>query len=308
MGMPPPILPTSVPYEVREYLRRLNENFSRLDRDIKQLKINLPSSIEREEPLERVILERTQVIGLGQLSQGQFTFAPVVLALPLEGDPLRQNGQIVFLSSGGSYLVYVFDGTVEPGVWRLAGSSGTVTSFSAIPSSIFDVANPTTTPALSLDNQNANLFLAGPLSGAAATPSFRVISSLDTVSVTPTILSTTTLNLNTNTKQTLYTVPLGRGAIILMVVLRQASVDLSTGITTFLTFGFNAGANDWSPTNNFPTTGFTSSLLYSIQDQYVASGGQQVSFGGSGAVFGAITDNSFGSASNVVVDVIGYLF
>lgn len=50
---------------------------------------------------------------------------------------------------------------------------GTVTSFSATPAGIFDVANPTTTPALSLDNQSANTMLAGPASGAAATPAFR---------------------------------------------------------------------------------------------------------------------------------------
>lgn len=56
---------------------------------------------------------------------------------------------------------------------------GTVTSFSAAPSGIFDVANPTTTPELSLDNQNANIVLAGPGSGAAATPGFRSLVSDD---------------------------------------------------------------------------------------------------------------------------------
>jgi len=63
--------------------------------------------------------------------------------------------------------------------WIAAGGTGTVTSFSATPSGIFDVANATTTPALSLDNQNANIVLAGPSSGGAATPAFRAIVAAD---------------------------------------------------------------------------------------------------------------------------------
>ncbi|MBX9877645.1 MAG: hypothetical protein K2Y22_04235 [Candidatus Obscuribacterales bacterium] len=59
------------------------------------------------------------------------------------------------------------------------GSGGGVTSFSATPSGIFDVANATTTPALSLDNQSANTFMAGPTSGGAATPAFRTMVSGD---------------------------------------------------------------------------------------------------------------------------------
>lgn len=54
-----------------------------------------------------------------------------------------------------------------------------VYSFSATPSGIFDVATATTTPALSLDNQNANIVLAGPSSGSAATPSFRTLVQAD---------------------------------------------------------------------------------------------------------------------------------
>lgn len=53
-------------------------------------------------------------------------------------------------------------------------TAGTVTSFSATPSGVFDVATATTTPVLSLDNQSANVFLSGPASGSATTPSFRV--------------------------------------------------------------------------------------------------------------------------------------
>lgn len=59
--------------------------------------------------------------------------------------------------------------------------TGTVTSFSATPSGIFDVATTTSTPALSLDNQNANTFLSGPASGSATTPAFRVLAIGDYV-------------------------------------------------------------------------------------------------------------------------------
>lgn len=58
---------------------------------------------------------------------------------------------------------------------------GTVTSvaFTATPSGVFDVSgSPIVTSgtiALSLDNQNANVVLAGPASGAATTPAFRAL-------------------------------------------------------------------------------------------------------------------------------------
>jgi hypothetical protein len=71
--------------------------------------------------------------------------------------------------------------------WEVAGgawvdrtpAAGTVSSFSATPTGIFDVATATTAPALSLDNQSANTTLAGPASGGAATPSFRALVAAD---------------------------------------------------------------------------------------------------------------------------------
>ncbi len=65
------------------------------------------------------------------------------------------------------------------------GGSGTVTSvaLTAAPTGIFDVSgSPVTgsgTLALSMDNQNANVVLAGPASGAAATPAFRALVNAD---------------------------------------------------------------------------------------------------------------------------------
>ena len=64
------------------------------------------------------------------------------------------------------------------------GGSGTVTSFSSgnlSPLFTTSVATPTTTPALSfsLNTQSANLVFAGPVSGGAATPTFRALVSAD---------------------------------------------------------------------------------------------------------------------------------
>lgn len=65
------------------------------------------------------------------------------------------------------------------------GGTGSVTSvgLTATPTAIFNVSgSPVTTSgvlALSLDNQSAALFLAGPASGGAATPAFRAIGTSD---------------------------------------------------------------------------------------------------------------------------------
>lgn len=67
----------------------------------------------------------------------------------------------------------------------MPAGTGTVTSvaLTATPTGIFDVSgSPVTgsgTLALSMDNQNANLLLAGPNTGAAATPSFRSMVAAD---------------------------------------------------------------------------------------------------------------------------------
>ena len=64
------------------------------------------------------------------------------------------------------------------------GGGGSVTSFSSgslSPLFTTSVATPTTTPALSfsLNTQNANTVFAGPVSGGAATPTFRALVSTD---------------------------------------------------------------------------------------------------------------------------------
>lgn len=122
------------------------------------------------------------------------------------------------------------------------------------------------------------------------------------------ILSTTTLNLNTNTKQTLYTVPAGKSAIVTMVVGRSPSVDLSGGATGRVDFGFNAGATDWSAPGRLDPTVLTASNLFATLSQDVVTGSTASVIGSATNVFGAICDVAFGSAATVVINVIGYEF
>lgn len=64
------------------------------------------------------------------------------------------------------------------------------------------------------------------------------------------LLSTITFNLNLATKQTAYTVPTGKICIPLLVIVRNASADLtSTGAR--IKIGFNAGADDVLGVNEY---------------------------------------------------------
>lgn len=91
---------------------------------------------------------------------------------------VKVSGQTGVTVTQGTTAILLHNGTDFVKLHE-TGGSGTVTSFSATPSGIFDVANPTSTPALSLDNQNANIVLAGPGSGGAATPAFRSLVTAD---------------------------------------------------------------------------------------------------------------------------------
>jgi hypothetical protein len=128
-------------------------------------------------------------------------------------------------------------------------------------------------------------------------------------------LSTTTLNLNTNTKQTLYTVPSGKSAVPTMVVLRSPSVDITLGATGRLNFGFDAGAVDWTSTNALQLA--PSALIDStkvLEFNQSDAGGNSLGGGTSSVIgtatqtFGVICDAAFGSAATVIVDLFGYLF
>ena len=50
---------------------------------------------------------------LGQLSQPQPAQATIVAADPVVGDPLRQNGSLVAVKSGGNYTLRIFDASTN---------------------------------------------------------------------------------------------------------------------------------------------------------------------------------------------------
>lgn len=159
--------------------------------------------------------------------------------------------------------------------------------------------------------------------GLAATPSpiistgniaFSVTNAATaraTLGITEFLLATVILDLNTNTKQTLYTVPPGKTCAPLYLVLRSPSTDITGGATTNLRFGFNAGATDWSSGAILDLTisVLTGATKFLLLDQWTAGGESRSSvLGAAGAVFGAITDAAFGSAATVVVECYGHEF
>lgn len=95
----------------------------------------------------------------------------------------NQNVNLVFAGPGS--------GAPAPATFRalvaadISGIAGTVTSvaIAATPTGIFDITgSPITTAGtitISMDNQAANLVLAGPESGAATTPAFRSLITTD---------------------------------------------------------------------------------------------------------------------------------
>ncbi len=189
---------------------------------------------------------------------------------------------------------------------------GTVTSLTVgnlSPLFTAAVANATSTPSVTYSQivQAANLIYAGPASGAAAAPTFRSLVAADLAAILAPMLSSTVLDLNTSTKQTLYTVPAGKSAVVLWVVGRSASTNLSAGVTTNLSFGFNAGANDWGSTT-FGTPAFTAASLFLMMDQTDALTGNPSTIGTAAQVLGAITDAAFGAPATLVIEVFGYLF
>lgn len=155
--------------------------------------------------------------------------------------------------------------------------------------------------------QNANLLYAGPASGAAANPIFRSLVSADFTGVSSSLLSSTVMDLNTSTKQTLFTVPAGKSCLPFWVIGRSPSVDLSTGVTASLSFGFNAGSDDWS-TGIFGTPALTSASLFQMMTQTEALSGSPSAIGTATQIFGAKTDAAFGSPATLVIELYGILY
>lgn len=107
------------------------------------------------------------------------------------------------------------------------------------------------------------------------------------------------VNLNTGSSQDLYTVPTGRSCVVTKVVIRAASISLTT---VSFSLGFNSTSfND--VVANATHTELTSSALYTV---LVAKIGATA--GVAGDTFSLKNNTNQGSAATCTVDVFGYLF
>jgi len=106
------------------------------------------------------------------------------------------------------------------------------------------------------------------------------------------------VDLNSTTKQTLYTVPASRSCIITKVVKRDASAAVTTAVGAF---GFNANADDVVASFNVFDK-LTGTTVYDISEPRVAAvkGSATNTFGYKGSV-------AEGATRTMVVDVFGYL-
>lgn len=108
--------------------------------------------------------------------------------LSVSGTPISTTGTLAVTWNTGSGSKFI--GTPAGGgsgtyagralvTSDLPAGTGTVTSMSIGPASLFDIATSTTTPAITMDNQNANTVIAGPASGSAAAPAARNLVPTD---------------------------------------------------------------------------------------------------------------------------------
>ena len=106
------------------------------------------------------------------------------------------------------------------------------------------------------------------------------------------------VDLNTTDKQTIYTVPTGKSCIVTKVVVRLASISLTTANYGF---GFDAGGSD--VITGATHTELTGNTLYTVLS---AKAGAKV--GTAGQAFGSKCSVAQGAAATVTIDVFGYLF
>jgi len=111
--------------------------------------------------------------------------------------------------------------------------------------------------------------------------------------------TTTSVDMNTATATTLYTVPTGKSCIITHIVVRAASTSLTTASYSF---GFNSAAFD-DVVANATHTELTGSTLYTV---LIAKAG--ATRGVAADTFKVLMNTLQGSAATTTVDVFGYLF
>lgn len=111
------------------------------------------------------------------------------------------------------------------------------------------------------------------------------------------LIASASCNLNTATKQTLFTVPTGKSLIVTRIALRGASISLTTAS---FGFGFDASATDVDGQSTH--TELTGSTL---QSQIIVLSGAKI--GAAASLFGLKCSILQGAAATLTVDVFGYL-
>jgi hypothetical protein len=121
------------------------------------------------------------------------------------------------------------------------------------------------------------------------------------------LLSSTTVNTNVGTKQSLYTVPTGKKAVVTKIIARSSSADL-TGMLGSLTFGFDGSALDFGAVfggNHLALLlDATTAILLSNDVNLIGLAGV---IGNASNVFGCIFNDTSITAT-LKIDVFGYLF
>jgi hypothetical protein len=113
--------------------------------------------------------------------------------------------------------------------------------------------------------------------------------------------STAAVDMKTaSAKRTLYTVPTGKTAIVMFVVVRSPSATLAGG--TSYAFGWTATCNDWK-------TGINLSGMTATTDFYVADlNNTKATHGVAANTFGMYITTGATNAATATIEVYGYVF
>jgi len=115
------------------------------------------------------------------------------------------------------------------------------------------------------------------------------------------LLASETVQTNVGTKQTLYTVPTGKKCIVIAVIPKEPSGDLS-GLESGATVGFNVGAN-----NVLSIVKSQLSDLTSLSASAPSTFGATFIIGTAGEVLGIIFEDA-SVTGTIQTDVFGYLY